>query len=94
MMCAFTYTHDRCTRFKQPQEIFEMQPIMVTYPLELVHLDFLTVGGKADDNRSVNLLIVTDHSTKYAQAYVTPKADSSSGCSNLVGKLSGALWMA
>ena len=36
-------------------------------------MDFLTLGGKADDNRSVNILIVTDHFTKYAQAYVTPK---------------------
>ena len=41
--------------------------------MELVHLDFLTLGGKADDNRSANILIVTDHFTKYAQAYVTPK---------------------
>ena len=41
--------------------------------MELVHLDFLTLGGKADDKRSVNLLIVTDHFMKYAQAYVTPK---------------------
>ena len=50
-----------------------MQPILVLYPLELVHLDFLTPGGKADNNRSVNILIVTDHFTKYAQAYVMPK---------------------
>ena len=50
-----------------------MQPILVSYPMELVHLDFLTLGGKADDNRNVNILIVTDHFTKYAQAYVTLK---------------------
>ena len=50
-----------------------MQPILVSYPLELVHLDFLTLGGKADDIRNVNMLVVTDHFTKYAQAYVTPK---------------------
>ena len=36
-------------------------------------MDFLTLGGKADDNRSVNILIVTDHFTKYVQAYVTLK---------------------
>ena len=50
-----------------------MQPIVVSYPLELVHLDFLTLAGKTDDSKSVNVLIVTDHFTKYAQAYVTPK---------------------
>ena len=66
-------TCDRCLRFKQPQERSEMQPILVSYPMELVHLDFLTLGGKADDNKNVNILIVTDHFTKYAQAYVTSK---------------------
>ena len=34
-------TCDRCLKFKQPQEKSEMQPILVSYPLELVHLDFL-----------------------------------------------------
>ena len=50
-----------------------MQPILVSYLLELVHLDFLTLGGKMDDSKSINVLIVTDHFTKYVQAYVTPK---------------------
>ena len=72
-VCLYIWTCDRCTRFKQPQEISEMQPILVSCPLELVHLDFLNLGGKADDNRSVNILIVTDHFTKHAQAYVMPK---------------------
>ena len=72
-VCTHICTCDRCLRFKQPQEKSELQPILVSYPMELVHLDFLTLGGKADDNRSVNILIVTDHFMKYAQAYVTPK---------------------
>ena len=50
-----------------------MQPILVSYLLELVHLDFLTLGGKIDDSKGINVLIVTDHFTKYVQAYVTPK---------------------
>ena len=50
-----------------------MQSILVSHPMELIHLDFLTLGGKADDSRSVNILIVTDHFTKYAQAYITLK---------------------
>ena len=66
-------TCDRCIRLKQPQEKSEMQPILVSYPLELVHLDFLTLGGKMDDSKRINVLIVTDHLTKYVQAYVTPK---------------------
>ena len=67
------HTCDRCLRFKQPQEKAEMQPILVSYPMELIHLDFLTLGGKAEDTKNVNILIVTDHFTKYAQAYITPK---------------------
>ena len=66
-------TCDQCLKFKQPQEKSEMQSIVVSYPLELVHLDFLTLGGKTDDSKSVNVLIFTNHFTKYAQAYVTPK---------------------
>ena len=66
-------TYDRCLKFKQPQEKSEIQPILVSYPLELVHLDFLTLGGKTDDSKSVNVLVVTDHFTKYVQAKVTPK---------------------
>ena len=53
-----------------------MQPILISYSSEIVHLEFLTAGGKADDNRSVNILIVTDHFTKYAQSYVTSKQNS------------------
>ena len=40
--------------------------------MELVHIDFLTIGsGKAD--KDVNILVVTDHLTRYTQAFVTPK---------------------
>ena len=51
----------------------KMQPILVSYPMELFHLDFLPLGGKVGVTKSVNILIVTDHFTKYAQAYITPK---------------------
>ena len=36
----------QCTRLKHMQERSQMQPILVSYLLELVHLDFLTLGGK------------------------------------------------
>ena len=45
--CMDIHMCDRCMKFKQPQERSEMQPILVSYPMELVHLDFLTLGGKA-----------------------------------------------
>ena len=52
-------TCDRWLKFKHPQEKSD--------------LDFLILGGKMDDSKSVNVLVVTDLFIKYAQAYVTPK---------------------
>ena len=67
------HTCERCLRFKQPQEKAGMQPTLVSYLMELIHLDFLTLGGKARDTKSTNILVITDHFTTYAQAYFTPK---------------------
>ena len=50
-----------------------MQLILVSYLMELIHLDFLTLGRKAGDAKSTNILVRTDQFTKYAQAYITPK---------------------
>ena len=59
---------DRCIQFKEAKEQTELYPITATYPLELVHLDFLSIGGKEDEMK--NILVVTDHFTCYAQCYV------------------------
>ena len=37
--------------------------------MELVHMDYLTIEGKDKD---VNILVVTDHFTRFSQAFVTP----------------------
>ena len=51
-----------------------MQTILVSYLMELIHLDFLTLGGKTGDAKSTNILVITDHFTRYVgHAYVTPK---------------------
>ena len=50
----------------------KLKPISCTYPLELVHLDFLTIG-KEDTEKAINIMVITDHFTRYAQAYITPK---------------------
>ena len=50
-----------------------MQPILVSYLMELIQLDFLTLGGEGGDAKSTNILVITDHFTKYAEAYITPK---------------------
>ena len=63
---------ERCTKFKQPQEWEEMKSIICTYPLELVHLDFLTIGKEGSD-KNINILVITDHFTQYSQAFIMPK---------------------
>ena len=55
--------------FKTTPQQDEMYPIMATYHLELIHLDFLSIGGKEDVLK--NVLVVIDHFTHYAQCYVT-----------------------
>ena len=42
------HTCERCLGFKQPQERAEMQPIQVFHPMELIHLDFLTLGERQE----------------------------------------------
>ena len=44
---------------------------MAFHTLELIHMDFLTIeSGKT--GKDVKILVVTDHFTQYAQAFVTP----------------------
>ena len=64
-------TCGRCERFKQPAGVDEITQTVATYPLELIHADFLTIGGKKDVRKDINILVVTDHFTRFARAYVT-----------------------
>ena len=51
---------------KQP-DTAPLHNIEVTHPLELVHLDYLQI--EPSKGNTENVLIVTDHFTRYAQAY-------------------------
>ena len=62
---------DRCLRFKQKPQVAEMCPIQATHPLELVHMDFLKIEAPKGE-KDVDILVMTDHFTRYAQAFVTP----------------------
>ena len=62
---------ERCIIFKGKQDNEELYPLLATYPLELVHMNFLIIkylGTGAD----VNILVITDNFTQYAKAAVTP----------------------
>ena len=55
-------TCDRCLHFKKKPQKTELYPITATHPLELIHIDFLTIeSGKTGND--VNILVVTDHFT-------------------------------
>ena len=64
-------TCGHCERFKQLPSTEEISQTEASYPLELVHVNFLIIGGKKDVRKDINILVVTDHFTNYAQAYVT-----------------------
>ena len=55
-------TCERCTRYKQPPEREKLKPIHCTYPLELVHIDFLTIGKEGTD-KATNIMVITNHCT-------------------------------
>ena len=44
---------------------------MATYPLEHVHIDFITIKVDKTDEH-INVLLINDHLTCYAQAFITP----------------------
>ena len=57
----------RCLRRKTPSQVAPLQPIHVTQPLELVHMDYLSL--EPSKGNIENVLVITDHFTRYALAY-------------------------
>ena len=57
----------RCFRRKTPSHVAPLQPIYVTQPLELVHMDYLSL--EPCKGNIENVLVITDHFTRYAIAY-------------------------
>ena len=62
---------ETCLRFKTKQETAPLENIQASYPMELVHMDYLTIESNKS-NKDVNILVVTDHFNRFAQAFVTP----------------------
>ena len=57
----------RCLRRKTPPHVAPLQPIHVTQPLELVHMDYLSL--EPSKGNIENVLVITDNFTRYALAY-------------------------
>ena len=64
----------RCLRLKRLPERANLNPIEVTRPMELVHIDYLMIEATKNSKslKDVNILVLVDHFTQYAQAYITP----------------------
>ena len=75
---------ERCIRFKQKPEQSPLKPLRASYPLELIHMDFLRIGGKEDKN--ANVLVITDHFTRFAQAYVTGNQQATTAAKVFIDK--------
>ena len=60
----------QCKWFKACPQWEELYPILATYPLQLVHIDFLTVENPKT-GKDINVLVITDHFTWYMQVVVT-----------------------
>ena len=69
-MDQHVWSCDRCNQFKECPQHQELYPILATYPLELVHIDFLMIENPKT-GKDVNVLVITDHFMQYAQAIVT-----------------------
>ena len=57
----------RCLRRKTPPQVAPLQPKYVAQPLELVHMDYLSL--EPSKGNIENVLVITDHFTRYALAY-------------------------
>ena len=73
-LCLAIQNCGRCKQFEAKCQLPEMEPIVCTQPMELVHIDYVgmevTVAAK-EKPVVKNVLVVVDHFTRYVQAFVT-----------------------
>ena len=59
----------KCVKRKAIPDVAPLQPIIVSQPMELVHMDFLSI--EPSKGNIENVLVITDHFTRYAQVYAS-----------------------
>ena len=65
---------EKCRIFEAKPQIPPMEPILCTKPLDLVHINYVSMEvtmGVKEKLVVKNVLVVKDHFTRYTQAYVT-----------------------
>ena len=53
---------ERCLLSKASPDRAPMKNVNATYPMELVHMDYLTIEA-TEDGKDVHILVITDHFT-------------------------------
>ena len=61
---------EQCIQFKSKPQQAEMDNILATYSLQLVHLDYLTIK-MTEDRKDAHVLFLIVHFMRYTQALVT-----------------------
>ena len=76
---------ERCLSFKALPDKAPLENVDATYPMELVHVDYLMIeankGGK-----DIHILVITDHFTWYEQAIVISSQTAKCTAQNLWDK--------
>ena len=62
-----------------------MENVDTTYPMELMHMDYLTIEA-TEGGKDIHILVITDHFTRYAQAIVTSLQTAKCTAQNLWDK--------
>ena len=74
--------YERCLRFKALPKKAPMKNIDATYPMELVHMDYLMIEAN-EGSKDVHILVITYHFTQYAQAIITSSQTAKCTAQNL-----------
>ena len=82
---------ERCLRFKAVPDKAPMENVDATYPMELVHMDYLTIEAN-EGGKGTHMLVITDHFTQYAQAILTSSQTAKCTAQNLWDKFICPLW--
>ena len=73
-----------CLKRKATPDVVPLEPIVANQPMELVHMDFLSIEPSKENIE--NVLVITDHCTRYAQAYPS-KTQTHKQLLNCFGKI-------
>ena len=76
---------EQCLQFKASPDRAPMENVDATYPMELVHMDYLTIEA-TEGGKDIHILVITDHFTRYAQAIVTSLQTAKCTAQNLWDK--------